>query len=215
MSHIAVILTTLLSIVLVQQALTAVCATALGVPVDRVRIFLGPALWSTTIRGRTVELGAIPTGGYVAFPLMSADPDAEDALSAAPAAVRLLVGLTPWVVLMLPVALVLGPTAALTSLTLTWPQYLSGGLMFWSRGAQYLGEAQRLLPELSASAVAATTVAKLVGVNLLPAPGTSGGIFVSTLLPQSVALGVQGLFAALVGLCAMGWLVALVALALF
>ena len=218
MTGILVMGASLLCALVLQQALTAACATAVGVPVERVRIFLGPVLWSTSILGLPFELGAVPTGGYVAFVSTEEGATGEgstDALTAAPIWARLVVAFLPWAVLLLAAVVVLGPAGTLSSLAASWSQFLGGGLLFWSQGAQHLEELQRVLPQTTPVVVGATTLTKLVGINLLPSAGTSGGIALSALVPERWAVGLQALTAAIVGLCALGWLLALTRFVVF
>ncbi len=187
--------------------LAAGAARAAGLPVTRLRVFLGPTVTRWNLFRIPTELGLLPLGSFVEFP--SADDDSGDtALDRAPRRTQLAVALLPWSLPALLALLLLGPAEGLAAMALGGWQYVVGGLIFWETGADLARQGAQALVELPPVRLVGLALAKVVALNLMPFGGTSGGRALRAVFGACPRLLVVA--ALLPGLLAFGWLAALV-----
>lgn len=97
---------------------------------------------------------------------------------------RLAIALVPWAMVWLVAAGVLGPVEAVLATVWSWPQLLIGAVPLPHGGLALLTEASTTVATTSGLPLAALVAAKLVGWNLLPWHGTSGGQVLRALGPS-------------------------------
>ncbi|MCB9592422.1 MAG: hypothetical protein H6719_06800 [Sandaracinaceae bacterium] len=191
-------------------AATAAASRALGVPVHRLQLGLGPRVFERSVGSVTLALGAVPLASYAQFTPdpdeAAGDPDAPppSAYDQAPRLTRVAItaaGLTGMALLPL---IGLGPVEGALAITHGVPQLLLGAVSPLGTG-RHLVEAAAALPPLT---LGPTLGAKMLAYNLLPLPGTTLGFMLGSVL--GIPATSRARLLALVPLAiAIAWLVAL------
>lgn len=160
-----------------------------GGRIERIGLFFGPPLLSTTINTVEVKIGGIPTGGYVAFEGMDLDvPREHSRYRQLPLFSRLLVSVGGPLALVAVSCLLLGGDRGWSSFTSGFPQIILGSIAPLTTGQKLLSQYFALLRGANFF-VLGLMMAKMAAFNLLPVPTLNGGAFLLELFGSRLSAG--------------------------